>query len=37
MKIEMRRRKPVQMQGAANFSAAGVLKYANVEKIVATQ
>jgi len=25
------------MQGAADFSAAGVLKYANVEKFVATQ
>jgi len=33
MKIEARRSKPMQVQGMAAFSAAGVLEYANVEKI----
>jgi len=37
MKIEARRSKPMRMQGVADFSAAGVLKYANVEKPAATR
>jgi hypothetical protein len=37
MKIEARRSKPMQMQEGTDFSAAGVLKYAKVEKSATTQ
>jgi len=37
MKIDARRSKPMQMQGVADFSAAGVLEYANVEKPAGTR